>query len=197
MQLDTLTQDDSAVNYLTNLSIYAAYTGYDDQALINKVEAGLKEELFLDIKIRMDTPTNFDRWKQWVIRIDNLRLGARRQLAYNRTAALARKSTVPYGAYKPTNYKPNVKIETKPVLPLYKAPIPEIRGERLSTLDFQSHRNEGKCFECHAKGHLGRDCLVRAERVRKLALGKVFSGKAAMTEEIEEPEEPVKDSASE
>jgi hypothetical protein len=188
MKLDQLQQTTSASEYLAKFSIYAPYTGYDDQALINHAENGLKKSLFIAIRQNMGAPRSFDQWKQWVIRFDNALYTANRQLLYNRNTV---KGDVPYFGYG----KAPIGANTPAKEPVFKESVTNtsVKAEKANTAvnNTDNYRKEGRCYECSQVGHIGRDCPVRKERYRKEQV--TLAGKAANVEEYSSTDEAEKD----
>jgi hypothetical protein len=156
--------------------------------LINFAENGLKSDLFLAVKHHMGVPGTFDRWKQWVIRFDNIREGATRQLIFNRNNLTVRDSAKPHGSVRKGDGSNTTTVKTETTLTAVPPP---------AKIDTSDYRRLGKCYECHQVGHIGRDCPVRKEREEKKKKEEerknTLLGKAAGVEEVSSGEEQEKD----
>ena len=157
--LQEMKQTSTAQEYLARFALQALYSGYDDDSLISLAEGGLEHSLLIRLKNDLDAPENFDKWRQWVVRIENRQRITEAQIARSRY----RPSSGPLSAFTP---------KTAVVVP---ASIPQTayvpRRPYMSPEERERNMREGNCFSCGEKGHIVNACPKRGGKAQNLATG--------------------------
>lgn len=191
----------SADEYIVAFEEQEAYTGWDDKALKDQFELGLKPGLTASIYRLSDMPEDLAGWKAWARKLD------RQWRQYEEKQHLHKASRTPVKMESRADSKPESK-RADAAGSTFRNPL-DVATRRDSTgmtfggrgqpMDLDEARQKGLCFRCGQKGHLSRLCpnRNRAEIRRMVAsldkdqvdeLRKVLN-----TVEEDPPEEPEED----
>ena len=133
---------------LASLRIQAEYTDpLHDAIIINRLKLGLKTEIVTAIVASGNEPATIEGWRNRVIAVEEALYAHKPKYEVKNSF---KPSTTSSSSRAPPPPKPT------PSLPL---------GD---PMDIDKMRKEGRCFKCHQKGHLARDCQNRRREVREI-----------------------------
>ena len=147
---------------LASLRIRAEYTdSLHDAIIINRLKLGLKTEIVTAIVASGNKPATIEGWRNRVIAVEE--------------ALYAHKPKYEVkNSFKPSTTSPSSRAPPPP------KPTPSLPlGD---PMDIDKMRKEGRCFKCHQKGHLARDCQNRRREVREIWMDLSTEEKRELTE---------------
>ena len=147
---------------LASLRIRAEYTDpLHDAIIINQLKLGLKTEIVTAIVASGNEPATIEGWRNRVIAVEEALYAHKPKYEVKNSF---KPSTTSSSSRAPPPPKPT------PSLPL---------GD---PMDIDKMRKEGRCFKCHQKGHLARDCQNRRREVREIWMDLSTEEKRELTE---------------
>lgn len=142
----------TADEYIVTFEEYAGYTGWDDKALMDQFEKGLKSSLTASIYRLENMPTTLQGWKQWARKLDRQwRLYEEKQKGLK-----PQKST--------TSAAPGAASQVAVAKPTFSGGSGRRDGTGYTfggngqPMDIDGARSRITCFVCGNKGHIARLC---------------------------------------
>lgn len=152
--IQRLQQGKHTVNeYISTFDTLRSNTNFDDEALVEMFKKGLRWGLLKPILELQNAPTTLDSWKRHARQFENIeRIRIEEEKRHGGTA----KPIYPnVGIPRKFEYRPQyVPMDVD----AFNAGPSDADISRLSTEERAQHVREGKCFECHQKGHMAREC---------------------------------------
>jgi hypothetical protein len=159
-KLKDLRQTGSATNYAATFMELASFLDYNDKALKDQFEYGLKQDI-TDIINHLPAeivPTEFEKFKDWVIALDKRQYGSKRdsQKNQNQQARNSNGRFAPTSTTTTTTPISNSTPQTGPV-PIV---VDATSGfpKKLTPEEREKLRSQRACFRCRLAGHMARDC---------------------------------------
>ena len=150
LQQGSMTADE----YIVAFEEYEARTKWDDKALKDQFEQGLKPGLVASIYRLQEMPTDLAGWKTWARRLDRQ---WRQYEEKQRLNKQAKASTTKEHETKKTTMKQTASHQSEGI-PVRRDATGLIFGGRGQPMDLDEARRKGLCFRCGRQGHIGRNC---------------------------------------
>ena len=153
LQQGSMTADE----YIVAFEEHEANTKWDDKALKDQFEQGLKPGLVASIYRLQEMPKDLAGWKTWARRLDRQWRQYEEKQRLNKQAKASTTKEPTKDETKKTTAKQTVLHQSEGV-PTRRDATGLIFGGRGQPMDLDEARRKGLCFRCGRQGHIGRDC---------------------------------------